>query len=95
MNWFKLSQRIESRRARTLQMIESMRESERDRLKMRTIPEIKKDIRELRAEMKAKRVRRISCFNGGLTPCERDFNSRLFNLNTELKTVQAWQQAQS
>ena len=32
MNWFALCQRIEGRRTRTLQMIESMKESETDRV---------------------------------------------------------------
>jgi len=61
---------------------------------MRTLQEIKQDIRELRAEMKARRVRRVSCFNGGLTFEERDCNSRMFNLETERKTVEAWIEAQ-
>jgi len=44
--------------------------------------------------MKAKRVRKISCFNGGLTADERQFNQHLFNLETERRTVAAYLQAQ-
>jgi protoheme ferro-lyase len=61
---------------------------------MRTLKEIADEIRETRKEMKAKRVRRISCFNGGLTADERQFNQRLFNLETERRTVAAYLQAQ-
>lgn len=57
---------------------------------MRTIQEIRIDIRAIKREMRAKGVRRISCFNGGLSADERAFNSQLFNLETELKTVAAW-----
>lgn len=52
---------------------------------MRTPKEIKAEIREVRAEMRARGIRRTSCFNGGLTPQESQYNSRLFALNTELE----------
>lgn len=51
---------------------------------MRTIKEIKSDIKSVKADMKSKGVRVVSCFNGGLTESERCSNSELFNLKTEL-----------
>ena len=52
---------------------------------MRTIQEIRAEIRDTRAEMKALGVRRISCFNGGHTPESYRLNARMFALETELK----------
>ena len=49
------------------------------------IKEIKKSIRETRKEMKEMGVRRISCLNGGLTPMEYQYNSRLFQLSVDLE----------
>ena len=60
---------------------------------MRTLPEIEQEIRETKREMKRLGVRRVSCFNGGLTADENRWNCRLFNLNTEKKTVEAIQEA--
>ena len=53
---------------------------------MRTSKEIESDIRELKREMRARKIRRVSCFNGGLSPDERECNTRMFKLETELKT---------
>ena len=44
--------------------------------------EVKAQIREIKREMKGRGIRRISCFNGGLTPDERYYNSKLFELET-------------
>lgn len=41
-------------------------------------------LRELRAEMKRMAVRKISPFNGGLTPDEYRMNSERFRLETEI-----------
>ena len=47
--------------------------------------EIRKQIRELKKEMKENNVRKISCFNGGLTQSESYYNSKLFELKTKLE----------
>ena len=52
---------------------------------MRTRKEIESDIRELKRQMRARKIRRVSCFNGGLSPDEREYNTRMFKLETELK----------
>lgn len=41
---------------------------------------LKKELRILKSEMKAEGVRRVSCFNGGLNPRERFYNSEIFRL---------------
>lgn len=46
--------------------------------------ELRKELRELRAEMKASGVRHTSCFNGGLTAVEYRMNAERFRLETEL-----------
>lgn len=43
------------------------------------------ELRDIKREMKAEGVRRISCFNGGLTDRERYFNGEIFRLNTLIK----------
>jgi hypothetical protein len=48
------------------------------------VQRIQAEIRETRAEMKELGVRRISCFNGGLSPIEYQFNNRIFQLETQL-----------
>lgn len=53
---------------------------------MRALAEIESDIRELKREMRARKIRRVSCFNGGLSHDERECNTRLFKLETERKT---------
>ena len=45
---------------------------------------IKRDIRQLRAEMKQAGVRVVSCFNAGLTPAEYSYNKQLFALKSRL-----------
>lgn len=47
--------------------------------------EIKAAIRELKREMKAKGIRKVSCFNGGLSRDESYYNTELFRLNTQLQ----------
>ena len=49
-----------------------------------TSQEIKKQIRETRKEMKAKGIRRIACFNGGLSGEAYSLNARMFDLETKL-----------
>lgn len=46
------------------------------------VKEWKKQLRELKKEMKENGIRVISCFNGGLTPSESRYNSELFRLKT-------------
>ncbi len=46
--------------------------------------EIKKQIRETCKEMKAKGIKRISCFNGGLSGEVYSLNARMFDLETKL-----------
>jgi hypothetical protein len=48
--------------------------------------EIKAQILETRKEMKAKGIKRTSCFNGGLSSECYSLNARMFQLETELKT---------
>jgi hypothetical protein len=56
---------------------------------MKDIKRIRAAIRETRAEMRAKGIKRISCFNGGLSGEVYSLNARMFQLETELKTAQA------
>lgn len=53
-----------------------------------TVKELKRAIRDCKAEMKAAGIRRISCFNGGLSSDEYRYNSRIFALNCELEKTQ-------
>jgi hypothetical protein len=50
-----------------------------------TSEETKKQIADLRKQMRAENVRVISCFNAGLTPQEYLYNSQLFTLKTTLE----------
>jgi len=50
---------------------------------------LKAELRELRAEMKRRGVRKISCFNGGLTADESRFNTERFRLETEIAKATA------
>lgn len=49
-----------------------------------TEKEIKAEIRATKREMKQRGVRKVSCFNGGLTPDESRYNTELFRLNSLL-----------
>jgi hypothetical protein len=49
----------------------------------RTLKEINRELRETRAEMRAKGIRRTSCFNGGLSGEAYSLNARMFRLETE------------
>ena len=51
---------------------------------MTNITEIKKQIRETRKEMKQLGIKRISCFNGGLSGDAYRLNARMFDLETKL-----------
>jgi hypothetical protein len=46
--------------------------------------EIRKQIRETRKEMKAKGIRRIACFNGGLSGEVYSLNAKMFRLELAL-----------
>ena len=46
---------------------------------------IRDEIRQLEREMKELGVRKVSCFNGGLSRQESVYNSRLFALKSVLK----------
>ncbi len=47
--------------------------------------QIMRDIRQIKAEMKANNVRVVSCFNAGLTPTEYSYNKELFKLMAMLR----------
>jgi hypothetical protein len=49
-----------------------------------TASEIRKRMREIKEEMKTKGIRRISCFNGGLSGEAYRLNSLLFKLSVDL-----------
>ena len=53
-----------------------------------TVKEIKAEIKATRKEMKEKGIKRVSCFNAGLTSKEYHLNSRMFALEMELKNTQ-------
>jgi hypothetical protein len=46
---------------------------------------LKIELRDLRKTMKREGVRRISCFNGGLSDRERYFNGEIFRIETTIK----------
>ncbi len=48
------------------------------------IKEIRKKLRQVRAEMKSQNIRIISCFNAGLTNEEMQYNQQLFALKAEM-----------
>jgi hypothetical protein len=47
--------------------------------------EIRRQIREVRAEMKAKGIKRSSCFNGGHSPDSYRLNAEMFRLESALR----------
>jgi len=53
-----------------------------------TYQEIRKQIRETRREMRAKGIRRIACFNGGLLGEVYSLNARMFQLEMQLKDAE-------
>lgn len=55
----------------------------------RIIARCKGAIRETRSEMRAKGIKRTSCFNGGLLGEVYSLNARMFQLETELKTAES------
>ena len=55
---------------------------------MRTVQEIKKALREHRAEMRACGIKKTSCFNGGMDRETQRANERRFALETELQDAQ-------
>lgn len=56
---------------------------------MRSVKEIRADLRATRQEMRAKGIKRTSCFNGGLHGEVYSLNARCFALDTELATAKA------
>lgn len=58
---------------------------------MTTPKEIKKQIRELKGEMKRYGIRVGSCFNGGHSPESMRYNQTLFALKVQLERAQAAQ----
>lgn len=48
---------------------------------------LRASIREIRHEMKAKGILKVSCFNAGLSPEEYRYNSQLFQLKTEIERL--------
>jgi hypothetical protein len=48
---------------------------------------LRRQIREIRREMKEKGIRRISCFNGGHTSESYRLNAKMFELETRLKAA--------
>lgn len=52
-----------------------------------TEKEIRKAIRDTRAEMKSRGIRRISCFNGGHSPESYRLNAEMFRLETILSDI--------
>lgn len=57
-----------------------------------TSKEIRAQIRETRKEMRAKGIKRISCFNGGLHGEVYSLNARMFDLETKLQQAKAKEQ---
>ncbi len=55
---------------------------------MTRVTEIKREISATKKEMRELGVRRISCFNGGLSPAESRYNSRLFQLKCDLERAE-------
>jgi phage regulator Rha-like protein len=53
---------------------------------MKRHDEIRREIRAIRAEMKAKGIRRLSCFNAGHSADSYRLNARMFELEYRLKT---------
>lgn len=54
---------------------------------------LKHEIQETRREMRAKGIRRLSCFNGGHSPESYRLNARMFELETLLKRESTVQDA--
>lgn len=52
-----------------------------------SVSEIRQAIREVRAEMKSKGIKRSSCFNGGHSAESYRLNARMFELETRLKAA--------
>ena len=50
--------------------------------------DIKALIKETRKEMKAKGIKRTSCFNGGLSTEVYSLNARMFQLETQLEAAE-------
>lgn len=56
---------------------------------MNTIKEIKKQIRELKRDMKSQGIPIKSCFNGGHSSASMALNTELFRLKSELSRLEA------
>ncbi len=55
---------------------------------MKTVKEVRAEIRETKREMKEKGIKRSSCFNGGHSPESYRLNSLMFKLSVELTEAQ-------
>jgi hypothetical protein len=49
-----------------------------------TSKDIRKEIQDVRREMKERGIRKVSCFNGGLDASTYQANARLFRLGVKL-----------
>jgi hypothetical protein len=54
---------------------------------MRTSKEIRLELQQTKREMRAKGIKRVSCFNGGLSGEVYQLNAKCFRLATELETA--------
>jgi hypothetical protein len=52
------------------------------------IKALKKEIKEVKAEMKANGIKRRSCFNGGHSPLSYSLNAQLFALTAKLANAE-------
>jgi hypothetical protein len=59
-----------------------------------TAREIRAEIRNTRREMKQAGIKRISCFNGGLSQAEYRCNARLYQLGVDLSDAVKLEAAQ-
>lgn len=55
----------------------------------RSVDEVKRDLVDLKREMKSAGIRKVSPFNGGLSREELNYNTRRFALETELERLEA------
>lgn len=56
-----------------------------------SVKELRAELRAVRAEMKSRGIREISCFNGGHSSESYRLNARLFELKTYLARAKAGQ----
>lgn len=49
--------------------------------------ELVRELRDMKAEMKRKGIRKTSCFNGGHSPESYRLNARIFAINAEIQRL--------